>query len=79
MEEAALDDYNSYIGTEAITQEETKTSYESEDNVITTTQEQQPQQSLQPMSVFRVPPELQIPLIVLVRLDSSLKIIDRSI
>ena len=69
MEQATIDDSNtgSYIGIDTIIQQETSTSYQPIDSVLTTTQEQQSQPSIMPMSDFRVPPELQIPLIVLVR------------
>ena len=75
MEQVTIDEQNSIpnTGIETIIQQESSTGNESENDAgrIPATQVQQQQQSQQsffPMSDFIVPPELQIPLIVLVRL-----------
>jgi hypothetical protein len=76
MEQATIDDSSSYIGIDTIIEHETNSNQAEDHNVIiTTTQEQQTQQSFLPMSDFRVPPELQIPLIVLVRLNHLLPVL----
>ena len=77
MEQVTIDEQNSIpiTGIETIIQQESSTGNESENDAgripATQVQQQQSQQSFFPMSDFRVPPELQIPLIVLVRLINN--------
>lgn len=77
MEQVTIDEQNSipFTGIETIIeQEDSSTGNESENDAgripATQVQQQQSQQSFFPMNDYRVPPELQIPLIVLVRLKN---------
>jgi hypothetical protein len=72
MEQATIDDSKRYTDFDAILPQETNNNHQTEEIIIsttTTTPAPQPQQSFVSMSDFRVPPELQIPLIVLVRIQ----------